>query len=59
MGSIVTRDVPAHGLVMGNPAQLVGLVCRCGETLLRSDGKRALQTGAYPCGHCGREVAWP
>lgn len=59
MGSIVTRDVPAHGLVMGNPAKLMGLVCRCGETVLRSDGKRALQTGGYPCGHCGREVAWP
>lgn len=31
MGSVVTRDVPAHGLVMGNPARLRGLVARNGE----------------------------
>lgn len=30
-GSVVTRDVPAHGLVFGNPAKLHGFVCTCGE----------------------------
>ena len=30
-GSVVTRDVPAHGLVFGNPAKLHGFVCACGE----------------------------
>lgn len=30
-GSVVTKDVPAHGLVYGNPAQLRGFVCACGE----------------------------
>jgi acetyltransferase-like isoleucine patch superfamily enzyme len=30
-GSVVTKDVPAHGLVYGNPAQLHGFVCACGE----------------------------
>lgn len=58
MGSIVTRDVPAHGLVLGNPAQLVGLVCRCGETVLRSEGSGDPQAGVYACERCGREVAW-
>jgi len=33
MGSVVTRSVPDFGLVVGNPARLVGSVCRCGEPL--------------------------
>ena len=29
-GSVVTRDVPAYGLCLGNPARFVGVVCACG-----------------------------
>jgi len=32
-GAVVTKDVPDHGLVVGNPARLVGYVCQCGESL--------------------------
>jgi acetyltransferase-like isoleucine patch superfamily enzyme len=32
-GSVVTRDVPDFALVRGNPARLVGWVCRCGQKL--------------------------
>jgi acetyltransferase-like isoleucine patch superfamily enzyme len=32
-GSVVTKDVPDHGLVVGNPARLIGYVCRCGQRL--------------------------
>jgi len=32
-GSVVTRDVPAHGLVYDSPARLHGYVCRCGRPL--------------------------
>jgi len=32
-GSVVTRDVPAHGLVFGNPARLRAFVCACGASL--------------------------
>lgn len=32
-GAVVTRDVPDHALVFGNPARLRGWVCCCGEKL--------------------------
>jgi acetyltransferase-like isoleucine patch superfamily enzyme len=32
-GSVLTRDVPAFGLVKGNPARLSGWVCKCGLPL--------------------------
>jgi UDP-2-acetamido-3-amino-2,3-dideoxy-glucuronate N-acetyltransferase len=36
-GAVVTRDVPDHALMIGNPARRKGWVCLCGETL-RSRG---------------------
>jgi acetyltransferase-like isoleucine patch superfamily enzyme len=33
MGSVVTKSVDDHALVVGNPARRVGYVCRCGERL--------------------------
>ncbi len=30
-GAVVTKDVPDFALVLGNPARIVGYVCRCGE----------------------------
>ena len=36
-GSVVTADVPAHGLVVGNPARLIGWVCACGARLKGND----------------------
>jgi UDP-2-acetamido-3-amino-2,3-dideoxy-glucuronate N-acetyltransferase len=35
MGSVVTSSVHDFHLVIGNPARAVGLVCRCGDPLLR------------------------
>ena len=34
-GAVVTRDVPAYALVVGNPARRMGWMCRCGEKLGR------------------------
>lgn len=44
-GSVVTRDVPAHALVVGNPARQIGWVCRCGCKLPDS----------LKCPECGAE----
>lgn len=32
-GSLITRDVPAHAIVMGSPASMVGYVCVCARRL--------------------------
>ncbi len=32
-GAVVLGDVPAHALVVGNPAMIKGWVCRCGNRL--------------------------
>lgn len=42
-GSVVTKTVPCHALVMGNPAKIVGYVCQCGHRL----------DGAGDCKECG------
>jgi UDP-2-acetamido-3-amino-2,3-dideoxy-glucuronate N-acetyltransferase len=42
-GSVVIDDVPAHALVVGNPARQIGWACECGERL----------AGDWKCG-CGR-----
>lgn len=48
-GAVVTHDVPAHALVVGNPARMVGWVCQCG---LRVD----LDKDDPICKGCGREL---
>lgn len=32
-GAVVTKDVPDHALVLGNPARRTGWMCACGEQL--------------------------
>lgn len=45
-GSVVTKDVPPHALMMGSPARHVGDVCSCGQKL---NGPHNQST----CDHCG------
>ncbi len=63
-GAVVTRSVPAHALVAGNPARTIGWVCACGSRLLDPHGSRAVpdRTGrpadrALACPACGRHYA--
>jgi len=46
-GAVVTRDVPDHGLVVGNPARLIGYVCKCAEKL------KFAPDGSMVCPGCG------
>ncbi len=56
-GSVVTHDVPAYGLVMGNPARLRGFICPCGESLISCDTGDA--NGNLRCPKCGVTIWAP
>jgi len=72
-GAVVTRDVAAHALVVGNPARPIGFVCMCGHRLqdsrqhavLTETAKSALQDvsmeaeGSFSCPSCGRQYSLP
>jgi acetyltransferase-like isoleucine patch superfamily enzyme len=47
-GAVVTREVPAHALVVGVPAKLAGWVCRCGARMAEGQAK------ARHCPRCGQ-----
>jgi acetyltransferase-like isoleucine patch superfamily enzyme len=53
-GSVVTKDVPAYGLVYGNPAQLRGFVCACGEITEKESQNE--QSVTNKCPKCGRSI---
>ncbi|MGY5853782.1 MAG: acyltransferase [Candidatus Thorarchaeota archaeon] len=57
-GSVVTKDVPRHGLVVGNPARLVGFVCKCGQPLKDEVGRRS-DTVTFSCTKCYEETKIP
>ena len=64
-GAVVTRTVPDHALVVGNPARRLGWVCACGTRLLDANGDPApAEAGRYAhdpalhCPRCGRSYAF-
>lgn len=56
MGALVTKSVPDFHLVIGNPARSVGLVCRCGNPLVRFGGPPTAHSTRLEC-ECGLEYA--
>jgi UDP-2-acetamido-3-amino-2,3-dideoxy-glucuronate N-acetyltransferase len=50
-GAVVTRDVPPHALMVGNPARRRGWVCECGHPLPPAAG------GTSGCERCRRRYA--
>jgi len=44
-GAVVTRDVPGHALVYGNPARRAGWVCVCGQRLRFVDQRASCECG--------------
>jgi len=54
-GAVVTRDVPDHALVAGNPARRIGWACACGRRLVDSAGAvaGADAAGMASCPACG------
>ncbi len=65
-GAVVTKDVVAHGLVVGNPARLVGFVCMCGHQLVEASETQTLRVEKhtlrvsrhFSCSHCGRKYSF-
>ncbi len=56
-GSVVTKDVPSHTVVFGNPAVIKGFICSCGEKFVESE--RCYQDKEkvkFKCSKCGEEV---
>ncbi len=49
-GSVVTKDVPPHALVFGNPAKIKGWFCQCGVKLIRKNDKLI-------CPECGNKYS--
>jgi len=56
-GAVVTRDVPAYGLVYGNPARLEGWMCACGEPLHINGEETSEQIVCASCGWAYERVS--
>jgi len=54
-GSVVTKNVPDHALVFGNPARIRGFVCECGTKLKKKNKKKNMIL--FLCPECGKEVS--
>lgn len=47
-GSVVTKNVPNHALIVGNPARQIGWMCECGAKLTESNSK-------FACKECEKQ----
>ncbi len=58
-GAVVTRSVPPHGLVVGNPARLLGYVCACGGRLSFAETSPPVAGSTGHCARCACETVLP
>ncbi len=54
MGSVVTKSVPEFALVLGAPAAVVGIVCKCGQRLLNHRAGQSQTNQRLHCTVCKR-----
>ena len=47
-GAVVTKDVPPHALVLGNPGRIAGYMCSCGTRVPTPAGEK--------CSACGKPL---
>ena len=52
MGSLVTKPIPDFHLAIGHPAKTVGYVCRCGQPILRLQGRSLPAYRELVCAAC-------
>lgn len=54
MGSLVTKSIPDFALALGHPAIPVGVVCRCGQLMMRHEPGKLPDRAGVTCSACGR-----
>jgi UDP-2-acetamido-3-amino-2,3-dideoxy-glucuronate N-acetyltransferase len=52
-GSVVTKEVRDYALMIGNPAQQIGWICRCGIKLTSLESKSSDLATEVICKECG------
>lgn len=57
-GAVVTKNVPDHALVAGNPARQTGWMCKCGEKLDESFTCRVCQESYPELAPAGSSIAF-
>ena len=57
MGSVVTKSIPDFALALGNPARVVGAVCKCGHLLSKFEPGNPPAEQTLECTACHRRYA--